>query len=204
MARIADREAMVGKILMAAMKVFSNKGYHAATIEQIAMQAGVGKGTIYLYFKGKEGLTIALVENIFSEIEAGISVAGKAETLGGFVDQLRTTMMISAEQLQSIPVFFEVFGPSFSSSAVRASVSEFFNRAGGRFAEAIAKLQHRGEVASELDAAMTGRLLVSMLDGVVIHHGLFNISHQQHMGMINQAVRIFFQGLKVQDTTTPE
>ena len=197
MARIADREAMCGKILTAAMKVYSQKGYHAATIEQIAAQAGVGKGTIYLYFKGKEGLTIALVESIFTDIEASIATFDQTETLDEFVEQLRATMTVSAEQLRSVPVFFEVFGPSFSSPAVRASVSRFFDRAGKSFAEKIVHLQQRGQIDASLDADLTGRLLISMLDGVVFHHGLFEISPKKHRAMIDQAVKIFIRGLGV-------
>lgn len=40
-------------ILDAALKVFSEKGYHNATMNEIAMVAGIGKGTIYEYFTSK-------------------------------------------------------------------------------------------------------------------------------------------------------
>ncbi|NLY53911.1 MAG: TetR/AcrR family transcriptional regulator [Firmicutes bacterium] len=48
-------------ILAAAGDVFATQGYHRATIEQIAEKAGVGKGTVYLYFKSKQGLFDALL-----------------------------------------------------------------------------------------------------------------------------------------------
>lgn len=41
------------RIMEAAMAVFSKKGYHQAKIEDIAMQADVGKGTVYEYFSSK-------------------------------------------------------------------------------------------------------------------------------------------------------
>ncbi|MCR4441578.1 MAG: TetR/AcrR family transcriptional regulator [Peptococcaceae bacterium] len=43
-------------ILKAAAEVFSTRGFHGARIEEIARQAGVGKGTVYEYFKSKEHL----------------------------------------------------------------------------------------------------------------------------------------------------
>ncbi|MBZ4687960.1 MAG: transcriptional regulator, TetR family [Clostridiales bacterium] len=43
-------------ILRAAVKVFSKKGFHLAKIEEIAEEAGVGKGTIYEYFNSKKNL----------------------------------------------------------------------------------------------------------------------------------------------------
>ena len=44
------------KILEAAIKVFSRHGYYKATISQIAREAGVADGTIYLYFKNKDDI----------------------------------------------------------------------------------------------------------------------------------------------------
>lgn len=48
-------------ILEAAADIFAASGFHQATIEQIAEAAGVGKGTVYLYFKSKQGLFDALL-----------------------------------------------------------------------------------------------------------------------------------------------
>ncbi|MDH7498134.1 MAG: helix-turn-helix domain-containing protein, partial [Syntrophomonadaceae bacterium] len=40
-------------ILEAAARVFSQRGYHQAKVEEIAAAAGVGKGTVYEYFDSK-------------------------------------------------------------------------------------------------------------------------------------------------------
>ena len=49
------------RILEAALEVFSNKGFHPATTDEIAERAGVGKGTLYRYFETKEKLFAQLV-----------------------------------------------------------------------------------------------------------------------------------------------
>ncbi len=43
-----------GEILDAATLVFGKFGFHGATMEEIAKEAGIGKGTIYGYFSSKE------------------------------------------------------------------------------------------------------------------------------------------------------
>ncbi|MBI1923498.1 TetR/AcrR family transcriptional regulator [Candidatus Poribacteria bacterium] len=48
------------EILEAAVIVFSKKGYHLATIGDIASEAGIAQGTMYLYFKSKEDLLVAI------------------------------------------------------------------------------------------------------------------------------------------------
>jgi len=49
-------------ILDAAIKVFAEQGFHQATISQVAREAGVADGTIYLYFKNKADI----LSNFFS------------------------------------------------------------------------------------------------------------------------------------------
>jgi AcrR family transcriptional regulator len=55
------------RILQSALDEFSDKGYHASTIDSIAERAGIAKGTVYRYFNTKEGLFNALKEDTISE-----------------------------------------------------------------------------------------------------------------------------------------
>lgn len=55
------KDARPQEILDAALAVFAEKGFSAARMEEIAQRAGVTKGTIYLYFPGKEAVFKALL-----------------------------------------------------------------------------------------------------------------------------------------------
>lgn len=55
------KQARPAEILDAALKVFAHKGFAAARMEDIAKEAGVTKGTIYLYFENKEAVFKSLV-----------------------------------------------------------------------------------------------------------------------------------------------
>jgi len=52
------------QILEAAIKVFACKGFHNAKIEEIAIEAGIGKGTVYEYFRSKQDLFQEMVKYI--------------------------------------------------------------------------------------------------------------------------------------------
>jgi AcrR family transcriptional regulator len=52
------------EILTAAFAVFSAHGYEAARIDDVAREAGIAKGTIYLYFRNKEQLFRAVVRSL--------------------------------------------------------------------------------------------------------------------------------------------
>ena len=86
-----EKEQRRQEIIHAARKVFSNKGYNAATIEEIALEAELSPGTLYLYFKNKEELHTVLsieilkylADEILKVVNQDISVEEKIER---FVD----------------------------------------------------------------------------------------------------------------------
>ncbi|MBW7933540.1 MAG: TetR/AcrR family transcriptional regulator [Gemmatimonadaceae bacterium] len=54
------------QLIVAALEVFSEQGFTAARLDEIARRAGVSKGTIYLYFAGKDELFKAVVNDIIA------------------------------------------------------------------------------------------------------------------------------------------
>src|SRR5690606_26762252 len=57
------KEARPAEILEAALAVFAEKGFAATRLDEVARRAGVSKGTLYLYFEGKEALFEAVVRS---------------------------------------------------------------------------------------------------------------------------------------------
>jgi TetR/AcrR family fatty acid metabolism transcriptional regulator len=56
------------RIMQAAAKVLAEQGYHRTKIRDIAQEAGVADGTIYLYFDNKEHLLIQLFEQVMERV----------------------------------------------------------------------------------------------------------------------------------------
>jgi TetR/AcrR family transcriptional regulator, fatty acid metabolism regulator protein len=69
---LTSREQKRRRILRAAINVFANKGYFAARMTDIAEEAEVADGTLYLYFEGKEHLLMSIFDDV----------------LGRFIDRL--------------------------------------------------------------------------------------------------------------------
>ena len=67
------------KILAAAEVMFASKRFHEVLMDDIAIGAGVGKGTIYRYFKNKEELYAALLKEASTELMKLIENAVKVE-----------------------------------------------------------------------------------------------------------------------------
>src|SRR5580658_225639 len=54
-------------LLQAAAQVFADRGFHAATLDEIAAAAGFTKGAVYSNFKDKEDLFLAMLEAIYAK-----------------------------------------------------------------------------------------------------------------------------------------
>ncbi len=71
----ARREA----ILAAALDEFSECGYEAARLDDVAKRAGIAKGTIYLYFRDKETLFQELIREMLTPLVGSIEAMGAAD-----------------------------------------------------------------------------------------------------------------------------
>ncbi|MBL8678276.1 MAG: TetR/AcrR family transcriptional regulator [Myxococcales bacterium] len=67
-----DKSERRGDLLRAARRVFATQGYHEAKVDDIAAQAGVAKGTFYLYFKDKRSVFVELLGALFERITKAI------------------------------------------------------------------------------------------------------------------------------------
>jgi AcrR family transcriptional regulator len=82
------KEARPAELLAAALELFVERGYAATRLEDVAKRAGVSKGTVYLYFPGKEDLFKAVVrEGLVPLLERGERML--AEHKGTAVDLIR-------------------------------------------------------------------------------------------------------------------
>lgn len=74
------------RILDAAEQVFARSGFHAATMNDVALEAGMSPGNLYRYFPSKNAIVAGIAERDRSEIAANF--AGLDPAKGGLLDQL--------------------------------------------------------------------------------------------------------------------
>jgi AcrR family transcriptional regulator len=91
--RLKEREERIRSILEAALHVFAREGLRPATMDAIATEAQLGKGTIYYYFPSKEALLEELVAGLAGEYFRGLleGAAGRATPVAiaqGIIEQL--------------------------------------------------------------------------------------------------------------------
>lgn len=76
----ATREEIRDAILDACDHLLARYGYRKMTMDDIAQEVGIGKGTIYLHFSGKEEVTLSHVDRIVERLKVRLwEIAGSAE-----------------------------------------------------------------------------------------------------------------------------
>lgn len=102
MAAIAPKEAVKDAILDATDRLLARYGYRKMTVEDIASEARIGKGTIYLHFSSKEEVVLSHVDRIVDRLkdrlrEIGSSNAPAADRLR---EMLLTRVMFRFDSIQ--------------------------------------------------------------------------------------------------------
>ena len=119
--REESRAETRARLLSAARAVFAQRGFRAATVEEIAQEAGFTTGALYSNFKGKEDLVLAVVEDMIAfEVREYDEIFARGKTLEerarGGADRW---MEILAEEPDYFPLFVELWSAALRDPELR-------------------------------------------------------------------------------------
>src|ERR1051325_442191 len=156
------------RILAAAERIFARHGFFAAKVSDVAKEAGVADGTIYLYFKNKDDLLISLFERRMQQVNetlraATAKVKSPREQLRAFVkaylqlvhDEPTAAEVLTIELRQSSKFMKEYENPEFA---------DFLRLLGG----IIAAAQDKGEIEASIPAHVAAPMIFGMLDELAL------------------------------------
>jgi AcrR family transcriptional regulator len=149
------------RLLLAARKLFVERGYHATRPQDISRAAGLGHGTFYLHFADKQACFMAFVEEARAEIDAAIlGHASQARDLPGLVEAILRAIYDYAEAnpgvLVSVLSNEAVIGAAGSGNTILA-------RWGREWGERLARQEVEGLVATGYDYAVIGQAVVGAI-----------------------------------------
>lgn len=117
-------------LLHAAGRVFAEHGFHQATLETVAAEAGVSKGALYHYFRSKEQLFLALLEDRLgaglSDIEAVVAERGTDSTHLGAATE--TFLRRINRDPRWLPLLLEFLAYGTRDPATKSRITEQFLR----------------------------------------------------------------------------
>jgi TetR/AcrR family fatty acid metabolism transcriptional regulator len=152
------------QIIDAAIRVFARTGYYNSRVSDIAREAGIASGTIYLYFKTKEEILVTL----FREKMAGFVAHQRREMFGqpDPVVKIRKLVGVHFSVLEQNPELAEVVqvelrqGNKFFRGASAHEVSAYFELIGSVLEEGVAA----GCFRSDLPVKVATKVLFGAMD----------------------------------------
>jgi TetR/AcrR family fatty acid metabolism transcriptional regulator len=155
------------RILEAAVRTFGRRGFHEARIADIAADAKVAEGTVYLYFRNKEDLLgVVFDESMDGVLEKGRAVARSAAPAA---ERLTSLVDLHLEFIGSDRDLASVFQIELRRSArlverfSRSKLVEHFRLLGDVLRDGIA----RGEFREDLDPRLAVRILFGAADEIL-------------------------------------
>src|SRR3954469_2946 len=157
-----------GRILDAAIRVFAERGFHSATVAEIARAAGVADGTIYLYFKGKDDLLLRLFDEKMTELLAEVKAAVAQERtapgqLRRFI-QLHLALVERNPDLASVLIVELRQSAQFLKAADRQKLAAYVDL----IAEVVRAGQESGELDGNISPATVKRAIFGALDELAL------------------------------------
>lgn len=164
-------EERKSQILEAAITVFARLGFQQTRMDDIASQAGLSKGALYLYYKSKDAVIAALLKYFFTQEFKRLQSFADSEREESVAEQLLqlTRQFSSAMQWmeQLMPIAFEFYALAGRDKEVRKFLREYFKD----YRTALARLIERGIEYGEfraIDAEATAITLVALYEGMAL------------------------------------
>jgi AcrR family transcriptional regulator len=160
-------------ILNAAEQLFRDRGFQATTIEEIAELADVSVGSVYVHFRSKQGLYLALVEralDLNEEAMAQDTMPADASALDRVLAAGDAYLRFHLEQPGAFQMIaLRVLEPSTErvDAEVEDRIAERVRRLVGAVETDLRAAAHNGEIRADLDAARLTRFLWGSWNGVI-------------------------------------
>lgn len=186
------------QILDAAERVFSERGFDKARMDDIVQESGLSKGALYWYYKSKDALIRALLDRVF------ISEMQDAEQLVEMEASASARLQLFVEHAvreykrfeKLLPLAYEFIALAYRSKAVRETLVGYYEH----YADLIAQVVQQGVEQGEFkpcDPQTAALTLIGMYEGIALLWFL-DPTRVDWDRMSQQPLEIFLAGLRVE------
>jgi len=184
-----QREARREHILAAARRCFMRKGFHETSMLDLFAEAGLSSGSVYLYFKSKDDVIMAIAEENMREVVTVIhalasSDRGSGESLGAaLADVIRVVEKKNQESALG-PLTVIVWSEAIRNPELRQRFEVAVSGMREDLTEVVRGYQADGKLPTAASAEALAALFISIVPGVILQLALFG---QQRMAGVADA-----------------
>jgi len=182
-----ERKLREERLLDAATTLLVRWGYRKTTIDDVAREAGVGKGTIYLYWKDKNDLFRAAIWREQHRFSEDIKQRIAADPEGGFLHRVTTHSMLAALSNPLMAAMIKGKSDIFD-GFLGPSTRDVLNQLLGSADAYIVQLQQAGLIRRDLPLPAITFLLTALKIGVIHAPDLLSQEHIPSMEHLTEAL----------------
>lgn len=182
-----ERQQRKERILDAAATLLVRWGYRKTTIDDVAREAGVGKGTIYLHWKDKSELFRAALMRAQEQAGADIMQRIAADPEGGLFHRVWTHGMLAA---LSNPLMAAIMGGKTDIFQGLAGAFDpgTIDRMSGDYEEYVIQLQQAGLIRSDIPVPIIAFVTAALKIGVINTPDLFGPEHTPPLEQLTDVI----------------
>lgn len=193
----ALREQKRAHILATAIRVFGKKGYHQTSIADIVDEAGVARGTFYLYFESKSSVFLELLDQLLLHLRenvVGVDVGPNAPPMDEQLLETVRRVLRTAENNRSLAtiLFREAVGLD---SDVDLKLRHFYGSIHAFLVASLTEGERLG-VTRQLDTDVTASCILGSIKQVIEQHLVLDTSESFDIDRYARAIVAYnIQGL---------
>lgn len=160
-------EETKSKITEAAIKLFSTRGFNAASVDDICKDAGISKGAFYHHFESKQALFLALLDGWLQTIDHAIEASKDKTVPETFMQITEAFPYIFATANENLPMFLEFWLQASRDEKIWQASVKPYRRYHKYFTDLIKKGVDEGSFV-EVDPELTSRMIMSTAMGMLL------------------------------------
>lgn len=186
------------KIIQAAVKVFARNGFYNSKVSEIAKEAQVADGTIYLYFKNKDDVLISIFEQSMDEFTS--TVLKEMCKIDDPIEKLRLFIRLHLELVKKKPETAQVLQVELrqSSKFMKEYAANKFKEYLKIIEEVIEEGKARGLVRKEVNSLIVKRAIFGAIDEMALDWVLMKRKKYKMQEVEEQLCMLLVDGIKVE------
>ena len=192
------------QIMDAALTVFSHLGFERASMDDIAKEAGVSKGALYLYYKSKDAIIAKLLQLFFDQALKQVKLLAAGE--GSVTEQLLAFTRVLTREMDRMaamqPISLQFYAIAARHATIRQHLRAYFADYRALMEEVIQRGIAQGELRADISPAETAVTLTALLEGLALLWLIDPQATDWHV-QVESSTHLLIQGLSASPRLLP-
>ena len=188
----------------AALTVFSHLGFERASMDDIAKEAGVSKGALYLYYKSKNAIIAKLLQLFFDQALKQVKLLAAGE--GSVTEQLLAFTRVLTREMDRMaamqPISLQFYAIAARHATIRQHLRAYFADYRALMEEVIQRGIAQGELRADISPAETAVTLTALLEGLALLWLIDPQATDWHV-QVESSTKLLIQGLSASPRLLP-